>query len=206
MYVPFFMYVYSESFFSHYITNIMSFTRFHDDQHRIKKQIEESSFTGRYMLNTPGPGVDLPFMEDPQLRLQKWGANLQTNTVNLESDLRGLTRRQTRDNIDLNQHARTQVSSSRPSYREEQPFVEESRASHPAWAYKDLEQNRWEQPLLNPLNGLDKQFAENVHTRILEKDNFTPRIPMVGEQSFYLTGQSMCIGGREDSCPGSLYR
>ena len=184
----------------------MSFTRFHDDPHRIKKQNEESSFTGRYMLNTPGPGVDLPFIEDPQLRLQKWGANLQTNTVNLESDLRGLTRRQNRDNIDLNQHARAQVSSSRPNYREEQPFVEESRASHPAWVYKDLEQNRWEQPLLNPLNGLDKQFIDNVQTRILEKDNFTPRIPMVGEQSFYLTGQSMCIGGREDSCPGTLYR
>ena len=172
----------------------MSFTRFHDDPHRIKKQIEESSFTCRYMLNTPGPGLDLPFMEDPQLRLQKWGANLQTNTVNLESDLRGLTRRQNRDNIDLNQHTRTQVSSSRPNYREEHPFIEESRASHPAWIYKDLEQNRWEQPLLNPLNGLDKLFVDNVQTRILEKDNFTPRIPMVGEQSFYLTGQSMCIG------------
>ena len=70
----------------------MAFTRFHDDSARIKKQVEESSFVGRYMLNTPGPGDNLPFFEDPQLRLQKWGANLKTNTVNMESDLLGLTR------------------------------------------------------------------------------------------------------------------
>jgi len=194
------------NFFSHYIIIKMSFTRFHDDPNRIKKQNEESSFTGRYMLNTPGPGVDLPFVADPHLRLQKWGANLQTNTVNLESDLRGLTRKQNRDNVSLNQYNQQQVSSSRPTYRETDPFVEESRASHPAWIYKDLEQTRWEQPFLNPLNGLDKHFEENVQTRILEKDHFKPRIPMVGEQNFYLTGQSMCIGGREESCPGTLYR
>ena len=184
----------------------MSFTRFHDDPHRIKKQNEETSFTGRYMLNTPGPGVDLPFMEDPQLRLQKGGGNLQTNTVNLESDLRGLTRRHNRDNIALNQHAKTNVSSSMPTYRKESPFIEESRSSHPAWMYKDLEQTRWEDPLLNPLNGLDKQFQENIQTRILEKDQFRPRIPVVGQTEFYLTGQSMCIGGIENSCPGTLYK
>ena len=46
----------------------MSFTRFHDDPSRIKKQIDESSFTGRYMLNTPGPGMDLPFYEHVGLR------------------------------------------------------------------------------------------------------------------------------------------
>ena len=183
----------------------MSFTRFHDDPHRIKKQNEESSFTGRYMLNTPGPGLDLPFIEDPQIRLQKWGANLHTNTVNLESDLRGLTRRQTRDNIDYNQYTSTRVSSTRPTYRNEQPFVEESRASHPAWVYKDLEQNRWEQPLLNPLNGLDKHFDENIQTRILEKDNFIPKIPIVGGQSFYLTDQTLCVGGKEETCLGTLY-
>ena len=43
----------------------MSFTRFHDDPNRIKKQVEESSAVGNYSLNTPGQGTDLPFMEDP---------------------------------------------------------------------------------------------------------------------------------------------
>lgn len=184
----------------------MSFTRFHDDPNRIKKQLDDSSFTGRYMLNTPGPGMDLPFLEDPHLRLQKWGANLQSNTVNLESDLKGLTRTNNRDNLELNQHHAFSTNSSKQTYRNQQPFVEESRASHPAWVYKDLEQNRWEQPLLNPLNGLDKNFPHNIQSRIIEKDNFTPKIPMVGNQQFYLTGQSMCIGGKEQACPGYLYK
>ena len=54
------------------------------------------------MLDTPGPGMDLPFVEDPQLRLQKWGANLQTNTLNLESDLLGLSRKNNHDNVNHN--------------------------------------------------------------------------------------------------------
>ena len=77
----------------------MSFTRFHDDPARIKKQLEQTTFLGRYMLDCPGPGNNLPFWEDPQIRMQKWGANLRDNTVNLESDLFGMTRRLNRDLI-----------------------------------------------------------------------------------------------------------
>ena len=70
----------------------MSFTRFHDDPCRIAKQLQESTGTGKYMLNVPGNGDKPCFMEDPFCRLQKWGANLQTNSINLESDLLGLSR------------------------------------------------------------------------------------------------------------------
>ena len=153
----------------------MAFTRFHDDPHRIKKQIDESSFAGRYMLNTPGQGMDLPFMEDPQIRLQKWGANLQTNTVNLESDLLGLSRVYNRDLPIINQHTTNTAASKKISYTTAQPFVDESRASHPAWVYKDLEQNRWENPLLNPLNGIERDFNFNIQTRIIEKDTFVSK-------------------------------
>ncbi len=153
----------------------MAFTRFHDDPHRIKKQIDESSFAGRYMLNTPGQGMDLPFMEDPQIRLQKWGANLQTNTVNLESDLLGLSRAYNRDLPIINQHTTNTAASKKISYTTSQPFVDESRASHPAWVYKDLEQNRWENPLLNPLNGIERDFNFNIQTRIIEKDTFVSK-------------------------------
>ena len=186
----------------------MSFTRFHDDPHRIKKQIDESSFAGRYMLNTPGPGEELPFFEDAQVRLQHWGANLQNNTVALESDLRGLTRPLNRDLTDENNYQKQSIYSDPNYYHSSQPFIQESRASHPAWMYKDLEQTRWEKPLLNPLNGLEKGFHENLQTRILEKDNHTTKIPFVNgtnQNNFYLTGNSICISGNEESCPGTLY-
>jgi len=170
----------------------MSFTRFHDDPNRIRKQVEESSFVGKYMLNKPGNGVDLAFQEDPQLRLQGWGANLRTNTINLESDLLGLTRKLNRDLVDINDYNRHSVSTSHVSYRNAKPFVEESRATHPAWTYKDLDHTRWEQPFLNPLNGIEKVFHDNIQTRILEKDSFVPRIPVVAgvkRGDYYLTGK-----------------
>jgi hypothetical protein len=176
----------------------MAFTRFHDDPNRIKKQLEESSYAGRYFLDTPGQGIDLPFIEDPQIRMQGWGANLRTNTVNLESDLIGLTRPLNRDLVDFNDYKMNAVSSSTVTYRDADPFVQESRATHPAWMFRDIDRPRWENPLLNPLNGLEKQFAENVSTRILEKDYFVPKVPIVnGTQymEYYLASGSICSNG-----------
>jgi len=187
----------------------MSFTRFHDDPSRIRKQMQISSYSERYFLDTPGQGLDLPFMEDPNIRMQSWGANLGDNTINLESDLRGLTRKLNRDYVDVNDYKQNSVHSSPTTYRTEQPFVEESRATHPAWTYKDLEQPRWESPFLNPLNGLEKGFHENIQTRILEKDIFVPTIPSIEgihDNQYYLTGKSICTVGDEIGCPGTLYK
>jgi len=158
----------------------MAFTRFHDDPARIRKQLSESSFPGRYNLNVPGPGSQMPFYEDPQLRLQKWGANLTTNTVNLESDLLGLTRQYTRDDVESNDYKknRAETASLSSTYANANPFVEESRASHPAWTFRDLEQTRWETPFLNPQANVEVQFPRNIQTRVLEKDNFVAKVPV----------------------------
>ena len=51
----------------------MAFTRFHDDEARVEKQLQESTGPGRYMLNVPGNGTHPCFMEDPFVRLDKWG-------------------------------------------------------------------------------------------------------------------------------------
>jgi hypothetical protein len=155
----------------------MAFTRFHDDPARIKKQVAESSYLGRYQLDTPGQGLDLPFAEDPQLRLQKWGANLRKNTVNLESDLRGLTRPINRDYVDKNNYLDHSALCERVQYNKVNPFIEESRASHPAWMYRNVETDRWELPWLNPQANLELGVPTNVQTRILEKDHFTPTRP-----------------------------
>jgi hypothetical protein len=159
----------------------MSFTRFHDDPSRIKKQLEQSTYTGRYRLNTPGQGVDLPFLEDPQVRLQGWGANFSNNVVNLESDLFGLSRQLNRDLVEINDYKKNAEPLKQKKYVNLQPFIEESRATHPAWLYKDMDHTRWETPYLNPLNGIELGFQHNIQTRILEKDNFIPEIPIVNK-------------------------
>lgn len=152
----------------------MSFTRIHDDPVRIAKQVEEWTFQGRYQLATPGQGDQLPFSEDAQLRLQRWGANLRTNTIGLESDLLGLTRRLGCDSVQDNDFAKHAETSTLPAYTVAQPWVEESRASHPAWMYRDMEHPRWEFPWVNPQANLEKRFPNNLQTRILEKDRYVP--------------------------------
>ena len=154
----------------------MAFTRYHDDPVRINKYLEESTFSGRYFLNTPGAGLQLPFQEEPQLRLQRWGANLMTDTTNLESDLFGLGRKLTHD-YDVTYKQQTVSNPTTLGFVSQQPFVEESRATHPSWMYRDLEQPRWEVPFINPQAHLEKEFHSNLHTRILEKDNFRPQLP-----------------------------
>ena len=149
----------------------MSFTRFYDDPARIQKRLDLSTFEGRYQLNRPGPGTNMPFMEDPNLRLQSWGANLQTNTVNLESYLRNMTRKLNRDFVDVNEY-KQHAAHSNPirQYESQDPFVEESRASHPAWAYRVCSIDRFEQPIIVPQQNLERPFLNNVQTRILRRN------------------------------------
>ena len=156
----------------------MSFTRFHDDPARIRKQVAESTFAGRYFLDTPGNGVSMPFQEDPQIRLQKWGANLTNNTVNLESDFFGLTRPLNRD-LPTNEYKAAAAAALPIVYGSEDPIVEESRVSHPAWMFRNTQIERWETPWINPQANVEIRFPNNIQTRILEKDYFVQRIPRV---------------------------
>jgi len=184
----------------------MSFTRFHDDPHRIKKQVEESISGCNYMLNKPGQGVDLPFFEDPQIRLQQWGSNLRTNVINLESDLLGMSRHTNRDHLTTNNYQLHKAQSTKKYYKNQQPIIDESRASHPAWMYKDLEQTRWEYPYNDQLTDTKATFENNVDSRMLVKDNHKPSIPMVNNvNDYYLTEQSICMNN-SNICPGTLYR
>ena len=155
----------------------MSFTRFHDDECRIEKQLQEQSDPGRYMLNVPGPGDDLCFMEDPFIRMQKWGTNLRTNTINLESDLRGLTRSLTHDCNGLNNYEVHRANSTALTYGSCQPITDQSRATHPAWEYRDLEQNNRYILPLNPQENTCIPFQNNLSSRILEKDYFVTHNP-----------------------------
>jgi len=150
------------------------FTSFRSDPARIRKEMEISTYSGRYALDTPGPGVDLPMMDDAQIRMQTWGANRHTQFVNLESDLKGMTRRLNRDEPAVNDYQTHRVTGAVPvaSFRTADPFVLESRASHPAWMYRNVEVDRWEHPWINPQANVEKKFYDNLSTRMLEKDYY----------------------------------
>ena len=156
----------------------MAFTRFHDDEARIEKQLQESTGLGRYMLNVPGNNGDKPcFMEDPFIRMQKWGANLMTNTVNLESDLLGLTRKMNHDSLTENNYTSKAVSTQKKSYPNCTPSTDQSRATMPAWMFRDLEQVNWSILPLNPQENTCFPFENNVSTRLVEKDYYVAKAP-----------------------------
>ena len=154
----------------------MAFTRFNDDRCRVEKQLQESTDPGRYMLDVPGNGTRPCFMEDPFSRLDKWGANLRTNTINLDSSLRGLGRPLTRDCI-VPGNVSTLPESQSIDYPSCAPFTEQSRATDPAWTARDLEQVNWYILPLDPQENVCLPFHNNMSTRILEKDNFIPKVP-----------------------------
>ena len=150
----------------------MSFTRFHDDPCRVAKQVEESSNIGKYRLNVPGNGLKPLFMEDPYIRLQKWGGNLRTNVLEIEESLRGLNRKLNRDCLAENDYKNFSPNSASVYYPEYGMFTEQPRAVMPAWNLRGIE-NR-EMPYLhrNPQNNIEIPFESNVHSRITEVDNF----------------------------------
>lgn len=156
----------------------MSFTRFHDDPCRIQKRLQESTGAGRYNLNIPGQG-DLPYvMDDPYIRMEKWGGNFCKNSINLESDLLGLTRKITKDIPGVNEYAKKSAKLIKQSYPVSTTATEQSRATHPAWMLKDLEQRKWDTLHLDPQEHTAMCFHNNLSTRILQKDNYTTKLPM----------------------------
>jgi len=59
----------------------------------------------------------------------------------------------------------------------ESEFTSQSRATHPAFLYRDLEQSNRYPLFLDPQEHVAIPFHNNVNTRLLERDNFTPKIP-----------------------------
>jgi hypothetical protein len=155
----------------------MSLTRFNDDPARIKKKLHEMTTMSQYQLNAPGPGLDTPFFEDTHIRLQKWGANLRNNTTNLESDLIGINRKNRKYPIEYN--ANTPITSE-IGYGKHAAFIDETRASNPAWTLRDLEHTRWATIGSMPIPAMavgvanlptpvDTPFLANQSTRIMQK-------------------------------------
>jgi hypothetical protein len=154
----------------------MAFTKIKYDDCRTKKALQQTTDPGRWILNVPGNGDNPCYMEDPQIIPQKWGANLRTNTINLESDLRGVNRYLSRDCLGKNEYQKYNVSNKEIQYPTcSQLTTEQSRSTNPAWWYRDLEQVDWYYPQINPQINTCLPFQNNLSTRVLEKDYFTPK-------------------------------
>ena len=165
----------------------MSFTSFKYDPARVKDRLNRATAKGRYYLNVPGPLNSSCYMEDPQVRLQKWGANLKSvvngGPIDIDSDLTGRRRKLTKYCSKEQYKGHNQLNIQDIQYPVcNQAVTDQTRATHPAWMYRALPQNR-EYPLfLNPQENVCMQFHNNLNTRLLERDNFIPKIPCLKEK------------------------
>ena len=148
----------------------MAFTRFKDDPDRVNKYLQESTSIGKYHLNTPGNGLNNPYIDDTHIILQKWGANLQSNSLLVENELRNLNRPLTRD---LNEYK--PINTKMYQYPVKNFNIDESRSTLPAWIFRDNDnkQKRFENPLKKQVVNIP--FQNNLQTRILEKDYYTSK-------------------------------
>jgi hypothetical protein len=155
----------------------MSCTRFSEDSARIRKQNEIITFQGRYQLEAPGPGANLPFQEDPHIRLTKWGANACLNSTNVESDLRGLSTIKKQDTTGgmigtkslshcIPEYKSVAAPQVRATFGTAAAFVEDTRITCPAWTYRDIEFSQWHAPLPYAIHAANVDFCEDgMYTR-----------------------------------------
>ena len=149
----------------------MAFTRFSSDPDVINKRLVESTFNGVYHMNVPGNGLNNHYIDDTHIRLQKWGANLRTNTLDIENDLRGTNRKL---GSDYQNYMKTSalLKSNTNTFSTKSFLTDETRASCPAWLFRDLTQHSPNYLHINPQLNVDMSFENNQSTRNLEKDYY----------------------------------
>jgi hypothetical protein len=187
----------------------MAFTRFHDDPARITKQLQQQTDQERWYLDVPGTGEKPCFVLDPQIIPQKWGANLWTQTIDIQSSLLGIDRQLNRDCLKVDgkdPYKRQTVHTSPIDYPVCDTFLttEQSRAIMPAWTARDLQQNHAYILPNNPQAHVERPFTNLVSTRVLEKTHFTREyecvpnnnqrytVPVVKNRQTYVGGNTTC--------------
>lgn len=167
----------------------MAFTRFHDDDARILKQLQQQTDQERWYLDVPGNGEKPCFILDPQIIPQKWGGNLWTHSVDIQSSLLGIDKHLSRDCIDKSKYKKQTVYASPIDYPVCDNFLttEQSRTIMPAWTARDLQQNHAYILPKNPQSHVEMPFQNNTNTRILEKDNFKRGYECVTDNNQFYT-------------------
>ena len=156
----------------------MAFTRISSDRDRIDKNLEEDFKNLKYMTNVPGNGYKPEIILDPHIRLQGFGGNISKNMPDINSSLIGLDRNLCRDYVVANNGRDGNSEPFNDKFKSinfptnANAVTVQPRMINPAWTLRDLETNRWSYLHNNPQDNFEKNFSNNISSRILEIDNF----------------------------------
>jgi hypothetical protein len=147
----------------------MASTRINNDNFRVEENLLMSTGQSRYILNVPGNGMNNSYINDPNIRLQYWGANILNNGIDLENKLYniGLTNNN-RNNLDISYN--NVVGHSRRDYdTNNNKITTHERILSPAWNLKDTESN-YLSSLIN-INHKPFIYDDNMFTQEYTRDS-----------------------------------
>lgn len=152
----------------------MAWTRYHDEPIRMAKRAQENRLMEQWILDVPGNGLRPYYIEDPHIRIQKWGGNLMTNTINLESELMGLGKVYTKCDANKNYEQLNTVTHPMQYPTYDKALTHDPRITHPAWALKGQQKEKWDILLYDPQQHTQRPFSNLIDTRITVKEHYVP--------------------------------
>ena len=158
-------------------------TRFFYDNARTAKHLQQSTDISNHLFSTPGIGANPAYISDRHIRLQQWGANMHDNTINLESDLRGMNNNTSTKNNIFEPLKHTTVTSKAIQYpTDTSTYTTYSKDTHPSKNYRNVEQHRWDTTIEQAQQKRIIPFQHNMNTRQEAKDNYSANpnvLPMI---------------------------
>jgi hypothetical protein len=136
---------------------------------------------GRYQLDAPPQYCDACFAPEPTIHQQKWGASLNSKFIktDVESDLFNINRPTTRTVCDQYNPEKDEMNQAGFVRPKECSFPQtHSRLIDPPCTLRSSGWNRWEWLCENPQEGAMMPFDHLITTRLQQKDQFRPCIPI----------------------------
>ena len=158
-----------------------SFNRRQYDGCKTTDDLRVTTGPGRYQMNAPPQYCDACFVPEPTTRLQKWGAaqNSSYAKTDVESDLLNINRPTTKTMCNQYNPDTDKINKGSLAAQKECSFPQvHTRLVDPPCTLRSTGWNRWEWLCENPQESVMMPFDWQVTTRLQQKDQYRPCIPV----------------------------
>jgi len=132
--------------------------------------IQQMVTIGNYHLMVPGNGIQPYYIEDPQIRIQKWGGCSYTNMIDVDTSLKGIDK-----TLKCDVFQKSNLSSTPIQYPSTNLlYTENSRTICPAWNLKGIEVVKSDFLYYDPRIKSSIPFTHNVSSRDIQKKEYVP--------------------------------
>ena len=158
-----------------------SFNRRQYDGCKTTDDLRVSTGPGRYQIAAPPQYCNACFVPEPTTRMQKWGAaqNGSYAKTDVESDLFNINRPTTKTNCNQYNPDSDKINKGALNEQKECSFPQvHTRLVDPPCTLRSSGWNRWEWLCQNPQEAVMMPFDWMVTTRLQQKDQYRPCIPV----------------------------